>query len=230
MNKLTSIQNAVRMIQSGQTVMVGGFGCPGTPMTLIDQLMDTDVQNLTIIKNEANEPGIGISRLIESGRVKKVIISHLGLNHKVITMMNNKEVEIEFHPQGILAEKIRSGGAGLMGIITDIGVDTIIARDRNIIEFQGRKVILEPSLRADVALIHASKADSLGNLCYTRTAFNFNPLMAMAADTVIAETFDVLEPGQINPDQIHTPCVFVDHLVKVTNNQELYGVLAHHVL
>lgn len=210
--------------------MVGGFGNPGTPMTLIEGILESGVKNLTIIKNEANEPGIGVSRLVEAGIVRKLIISHLGLNSRVTEMMNNKEVEIEFHPQGILAEKIRSGGAGLLGIITDIGVDTIIADTRQVMDFYGQKAILEQSLRADVALIHAATADTLGNLCYTKTAFNFNPLMAQAADLVIAETFQIVEPGDIDPDHIHTPCVFVDHVVHVENNSRLYGVLDHHVL
>jgi acetate CoA/acetoacetate CoA-transferase alpha subunit len=230
MNKTTSIEKAISLIKSGQTIMVGGFGNPGTPMTLLEALLESGVRDLTVIKNEVNEPGIGVSRLVEAGRVRKLIISHLGLNSRVIEMMNKNEVEIEFHPQGILAEKIRCGGAGLLGLITDIGVDTIIAQTREIINFQGQKAILEPSLRADAALIHSCRADRLGNLCYTKTAFNFNPLMAQAADLVIAETFDIVEPGEISPDHVHTPCVFVDHLVRAENNQKLYGVLAHHVL
>ncbi len=230
MNKTTSIKKAVSLIQSGQTIMVGGFGNPGTPMTLLEALLNSGVKDLVMIKNEVNEPGIGISRLVEAGMVRKLIISHLGLNSRVIEMMNRKEVEVEFHPQGILADKIRCGGAGLLGFITDIGVDTIIAETREIIMFEGQKAILEPSLRADAALIHSATADKLGNLCYTKTAFSFNPLMAQAADLVIAETFNLVEPGGINPDHVHTPCVFVDHIVQVENNQKLYGVLAHHVL
>lgn len=230
MNKTTSIEKAVSLIQSGQTIMVGGFGNPGTPMTLLEALLNSGVKDLTMIKNEVNEPGIGISRLVEEGIVRKLIISHLGLNNRVIEMMNKGLVEIEFHPQGILAEKIRCGGAGLLGLITDIGVDTIIADTREVINFQEKKAIMEPSLRADAALIHAAAADTLGNLCYTKTAFNFNPLMAQAADLVIAETFELVEPGGISPDHVHTPCVFVDHIVQVKNSRELYGVLAHHVL
>lgn len=230
MNKITQITEAVSLIKSGQTIMVGGFGNPGTPISLVEALLKSGVKDLTIIKNEANEPGIGISTLVEAGKVSKLIISHLGLNSKVIEMMNKKQVEIEFHPQGILAEKIRCGGAGLLGLITDIGVDTIIADNRDVVFFQGQKAILEPSLRADVALIHSCRADRLGNLCFTRTAFSFNPLMAQAADLVIAETFNIVEPGEIDPDHVHTPAVFVDHVVQVENNPKLYGVLAHHVL
>lgn len=230
MDKITPVNKAINLIKSGQVIMVGGFGNPGTPMNLLESLLESGIKDLTIIKNEANEPGIGISRLVEAGIVRKLIISHLGLNSKVIEMMNKNQVEIEFHPQGILAEKIRCGGAGLLGLITDIGVDTIIADNREVISFQGQKAILEPSLRADVALIHSCRADRLGNLCFTRTAFNFNLLMAQAADLVIAETFDLVEPGDIDPDHVHTPAVFVDHVVQVENNQKLYGVLPHHVL
>lgn len=230
MNKLIPVQEAVNRISSGQTIMVGGFGNPGTPFTLLNHLLESGLKDLTIIKNEANEPGIGISRLVEAGMVKKLIISHLGLNNRVIEMMNKGQVEIEFHPQGILAEKIRCGGAGLLGLITDIGVNTIIADNREVVSFNGQKAILEPSLRADAALVHAARADTLGNLCYTRTAFNFNPLMAQAAGLVIAEAFEVCEPGCIDPDNVHTPCVFVDNLVHVENNPDLYGVLDHHVL
>ncbi|MFW6004865.1 MAG: CoA transferase subunit A [Desulfonatronovibrionaceae bacterium] len=230
MNKLTTLDQAVGRIKNGQTIMVGGFGSPGTPMTMLDSLLERGLSDLTIIKNEVNEPGIGISKLVEAGLVKKLIISHLGLNTTVIEMMNRKEVEIEFHPQGILAEKIRAGGAGLPGIISDIGVDTIIARQRQVVEFMGRQVILEPSLRADAALVHCARADTLGNLCYTRTAFNFNPLMAQAADLVLAETFEIADPGGLDPDHIHTPAVFVDHVVSVPFSENLYGVLPHHVL
>ncbi|MFO7728000.1 MAG: CoA transferase subunit A [Desulfonatronovibrio sp.] len=230
MKKLTPITTALNQVKSGQTIMVGGFGNPGTPMTLVQGLMESGVRDLTLIKNEVNEPGIGISRLVEAGLVRKLIISHLGLNSRVIEMMNKGEVEIEFHPQGILAEKIRCGGAGLMGFITDIGVDTIIADNREVITYQGKKAIIEPCLRADAALIHAAYADTPGNLCYTGTAFNFNPLMAQAAELVIAEVFDVVEPGGIDPDHVHTPCVFVDHIVQVEKKPEFYGVLDHHVL
>lgn len=230
MNKITTPAQAAGRIRNGQTIMVGGFGNPGTPMTLLESLLEQGISDLTIIKNEVNEPGIGISRLVEAGLVRKLIISHLGLNTTVIEMMNRKEVEIEFHPQGILAEKIRAGGAGLPGIISDIGVDTIIAQTRETVQFMGRQVILEPSLRADAALVHCAKADSLGNLCYTRTAFNFNPLMAQAADLVLAETFETVDPGGLDPDHIHTPAVFVDHVIPVPWSENLYGVLSHHVL
>jgi acetate CoA/acetoacetate CoA-transferase alpha subunit len=211
------------------TVMVGGFGLPGTPLTLVQGLVDAGVQDLTLIKNEANEPGIGVSLLIEAGRVSRMVLSHLGLNTVAMKMMVAGELEVEFHPQGILAEKIRCGGAGLLAFVTDIGIDTILRDSRQVVQFDGREAILEPALRADVALIHAARADRLGNLCYTKSAFNFNPLMAMAADTVIAEAVEVVEPGGLDPDEVHTPGAFVDHIVELGEPGEAYKVLEHHV-
>ena len=212
------------------TVMVGGFGVPGTPFTLIDTLLATGVSDLTLIKNEANEDHMGLSKLIEAGHCRKIITSHLGLNATVIGMMNRGEVDVEFYPQGILAEKIRAGGAGLFGFLTDIGIDTILSDKKQTVTVDGRKVIVEPALRADVALIHAALADRSGNLVYEKSARNFNPLMATAADTVIAEAERVVETGSLDPDQIHTPGAFVDHVVEIKELTQEYGILAHHVI
>jgi acetate CoA/acetoacetate CoA-transferase alpha subunit len=214
----------------GMTVMVGGFGVPGTPFILIDALLATGASDLTLIKNEANEDHMGLSKLIEAGHVKKIITSHLGLNATVIGIMNRGEVDVEFYPQGILAEKIRAGGAGLFGFLTDIGIDTILSDKKQTVTIDGRKVIAEPALRADVALIHAAVADRSGNLVYEKSARNFNPLMATAADTVIAEVERVVETGSLDPDQIHTPGAFVDYLVEIKELTQEYGILAHHVI
>ncbi|UCF91427.1 MAG: CoA transferase subunit A [Desulfobacterales bacterium] len=214
----------------GQTVMVGGFGVPGTPFTLIDALLASGASNLTLIKNEANEDHMGLSKLIEARRVQKIITSHLGLNATVIGMMNRGEVEVEFYPQGILAEKIRAGGAGLFGFLTDIGIDTILRENKAVVTIAGREVIVEPALRADVALIHAAAGDRCGNLIYERSARNFNPVMATAAGRVIAEVERVVEVGSLEPDQIHTPGAFVDHVVEIRQLTAEYGILAHHVL
>ena len=210
--------------------MVGGFGVPGTPFTLIDTLLATGVSDLTLIKNEANEDHMGLSKLIEAGHCRKIITSHLGLNATVIGMMNRGEIDVEFYPQGILAEKIRAGGAGLFGFLTDIGIDTILSDKKQTVTVGGRKVIAEPALRADVALIHAALADRSGNLVYEKSARNFNPLMATAADTVIAEVERVVETGSLDPDQIHTPGAFVDHVVEIKELTQEYGILAHHVI
>lgn len=229
-DKVCALETAVAAIPEGATIMVGGFGSPGTPFALLDALLASGQGGLTLIKNDANEPGIGISRIFEAGLAKSYIVSHIGLNSTVVELMNTGKIQVEFSPQGILAERIRAGGAGLMGIVTDIGIDTILREKRRIIEVDGREAFFEPALRADVALIHAAAADKLGNLVYAKSARNFNPLMAMAADLVIAEAEEIVAPGDLDPDQIHTPAAFVDHLVPIPEITEEYGVLAHHVL
>jgi acetate CoA/acetoacetate CoA-transferase alpha subunit len=229
-DKTTTLAEAVSSIGDGSTVMVGGFGVPGTPFTLIDALLAGGASNLTVIKNEANEDHMGLSKLIEAGRVKKIITSHLGLNSTVIGMMNRGEVEVEFFPQGILAEKIRAGGAGLFGFLTDIGIDTILRDKKEVITVAGREVLVEPALRADVALIHAAIGDRSGNLVYEKSARNFNPVMATAAEKVIAEVERLVEVGSLNPDQVHTPGAFVDHVVEIKQLTGEYGILAHHVI
>ena len=229
-DKTTSLENALKTIRDGDTIMVGGFGVPGTPFTLIDGLLELGVSNLTLIKNEANEDGMGLSKLIEANRVQKLITSHLGLNATVIGMMNRHEIEVAFYPQGILAEKIRAGGAGLLGILTDIGIDTILAKDKAVVTVDRQPAMVEPALRADVTLIHAAVADRFGNLIYEKSARNFNPLMATAAAKVIVEAEKLVECGDLAPDQIHTPGAFTDHIVVLDTLTEEYGILAHHVL
>jgi len=229
-DKTCLLENIRKQFKDGMTVMVGGFGVPGTPFTLIDALLETGSTDLTLIKNEANEDHLGLSRLIEAGRAKKLVTSHLGLNATVISMMNRGEIEVEFYPQGILAEKIRAGGAGLYGILTDIGIDTILAQNKELITVNGQRVMVEPALRADVALIHAAAADPFGNLIYEKSARNFNPAMATAAETVIVETERLVEPGELAPDAIHTPGGFIDHVVVLDQLSDEYGILEHHVL
>lgn len=228
-DKVTTIDKALAKTDDGTVVMVGGFGVPGTPFLLLDGLLNLGVSQLTLIKNEANEAGLGVSKLVEKGRVRQLITSHLGLNATVIAMMNAGEIEVQFYPQGILAEKIRAGGAGLLAIVTDIGVDTILREGKQIVSLDGAEGIVEPALRADIALIHAAKADRAGNLVYEKSARNFNPLMATAADRVIVEAEEIVEIGQIPPDQVHTPGAFVDHVIEIGNLPLEYGVLQHHV-
>lgn len=229
-DKRTSIEKALERVRHGDRVMVGGFGVPGTPFTLINGLLGKGTRGLTLIKNEANEDGMGLSRLIEAGRARKLICSHLGLNATVIGMMNRNEIDVEFYPQGILAEKIRAGGAGLMGILTDIGLDTILENEKQCIEIEGQRALVEPALRADVAFIHAFMADDFGNLVYQKSARNFNPLMATAADTVIAEVEAIVDTGDLDPEHVHTPGAFVDHVVVMEEITSEYGVLEHHTL
>lgn len=229
-DKTCLLENIRTQFNDGMTVMVGGFGVPGTPFTLIDALLEDGASGLTLIKNEANEDHLGLSRLIEAGHAKKLITSHLGLNATVIGMMNRAEIKVDFYPQGILAEKIRAGGAGLFGILTDIGIDTILAQNKESITVNGQRVVIEPALRADVALIHAAAADPFGNLVYEKSARNFNPAMATAAGIVIVETERLVAAGELEPDAIHTPGGFVDHVVVLDELSDEYGILEHHVL
>ena len=229
MKKNQTLENAIAAIPSGAVVMVGGFGNPGTPFSLINELVRQGQNDLTLIKNDANEPGHGLSRLIENGQVRKLITTHIGLNKRVIDLMNQVEFEVEFHPQGILAEKIRTAGAGSFGFLTDIGIDSEITRPEDLLEWQGHTYKVEMALPADYALIHAAQADWLGNLVYQGSAINFSPLMAMAANHVIVETPDLGAPGRFKPEQVHTPGAFVDSVVPLESLTSDYGILEHHV-
>jgi acetate CoA/acetoacetate CoA-transferase alpha subunit len=223
--KLANVESAIATIGDGATIMIGGFGVPGTPFCLIDELLRQGQKNLTLIKNDANENAMGVDHLLANGQVDKIIVSHIGLNSNAIEMMNDGRLEVELCAQGILAERIRNAGAGLFGFLTDIGIDTILAQDKQRFEVDGRPLLLEKALYADFALLHASRADSLGNLVYAAAAQNFNPLMAMAGRHVIAETEVLLEPGELAPEVIHTPAPFVDTLVFLPELTEAYGVV-----
>lgn len=227
-DKRTDAKTALQGLQDGALIMVGGFGSPGTPFTLLDAVLKHGARDLTLVKNDANEPGIGVSVLMEAGRTKRFIVSHMGLNSAVIELMNRGAIKVEFHPQGILAEKIRAGGAGLLGIVTDIGLGTILERDREIVEVGGRKGLFEPALRADVALIHAARSDTFGNVLFAGSARNFNPLMAMAADLVVVEAMEIVPVGRLDPNGIHLPGAFVDAVVQARTDQR-YEVMEHHV-
>jgi acetate CoA/acetoacetate CoA-transferase alpha subunit len=230
MDKTTTATKAVRAVRSGDVLMVGGFGVPGTPFTLIDALLAQRTDQLTLIKNEANIKGMGVSKLLEAGRIKKLIASHVGLNPVAVQMMNSKEIEVEFSAQGILAERIRAGGAGLMGIVTDIGVDTLISETKTHISLDGRRLVVETALRADVAFIHAATGDRIGNLVYEKSARNFNPAMATAAAVVIAEVENLVETGSLDPNHIHTPGAFIDQVVEIEKLSHEYGILEDYVL
>lgn len=229
MNKIKQIENAIAAIPSGSVVMIGGFGSPGTPFSLIDELLRQGQKDLTLIKNDANEAGVGISKLIENGQVKRLITTHIGLNKTAIEWMNSGRLEVEFHPQGMLAEKIRTAGAGSFGFLTDIGLGTEITKAEQLLEWHGNTYKVEMALKAEFALLHAARADHFGNLIYDGSAMNFNPLMAMAADQVLVETPECCLPGELLPNQIHTPCAFVDQLVVLPYLTAEYEVMEHHV-
>jgi len=224
-DKTTGIEEAIGRIADGAVVMVGGFGVPGTPFTLIRELVRQNRKNLTVIKNDANERGMGIDHLLQNGQVAKLIVSHLGLNPHAIQLMNEGRIEVEFCAQGILAERIRAAGAGLPAFLTDIAMDTLLAKGKPTVEFEGKRYLVEKALKADVALVHAETSDPFGNLLYARSARNFNPLMAMAASTVIAETEKLVPLGGIEPDAVHTPGPFVDHVVHLPALSEEYAVV-----
>lgn len=228
-DKTTSAAQALAQVRDGQRVMVGGFGAPGTPFFLLEALLAAGARELTLVKNDANEPGMGISKLLEAGRVSRLIASHIGLNPLAVAMMNRSELAVELYPQGILAEKIRAGGAGLLGIVSDIGLDTVLREERQLLEIAGREAFFEPALRADVSLIHAARADRAGNLVFAKTARNFSPLMATAADRVIVEAEEVVTTGALDPDAVHLPCAFVDQVVPLEELTPDYGVLPQHV-
>jgi len=224
-DKTCTIEDAIARIPDGATVMVGGFGVPGTPFTLIRELVRQGKRNLTIIKNDANEKGMGIDHLLANGQVARLITTHIGLNARAIEMLNAGHLAVEFNAQGILAERVRAGGAGLKAIVTDIGLDTELAHGKARIDIGGQTALVEPALRADAALLHAHRADVFGNLDYVATARNFNPLMAMAADHVIAEAEAVMPLGDLAADEVHTPGPFVDHVVGLRELSEEYAVV-----
>jgi acetate CoA/acetoacetate CoA-transferase alpha subunit len=185
----------------------------GTPRRLIDELVRQGKGGLTIIANDTARPGVGIGKLISARLVRRVVTSHIGTNPETQKQMLSGELDVELVPQGTLAERIRAGGHGLGGVLTPTGVGTPVEQAKRIVEIDGRLFLLEKPLRADVALINARRADHLGNLTYAMTARNFNPLMAMAADTVMAEPQEIVPVGVIAPDDVMTPAVLVDRLV-----------------
>jgi len=225
MNKQKNIEVSIAEIPDNATIMVGGFGSPGTPFTLIDELLNQGQKNLTLIKNDANEKSIGISKLIENGQVSKLITTHIGLNKSVVEMMNSGALEVEFHPQGIFAEKIRIAGAGCYGFLSDIGLESEITDPSQLIDWQGKTLKIESALNAQYALIYADRADSYGNLIYRSSAMNFCPLMAMAADHVIVETPNLVSVGDLQPDSIHTPSAFVSAVVSLGVLSNDYDVM-----
>lgn len=206
--------DAAALVRDGSTVMIGGFMGVGSPHRLLRALVDRKVRGLTIIANDTARPGVGIGLLISAGCVETVIASHIGTNPETQKLMLAGTLDVRLVPQGTLVERIRAGGSGLGGVLTATGLGTLAAEGRQHIELDGRTWLIEPALRADVALIAARSADYSGNLVYSLTARNFNPVMAMAADCVIAESNEIVPLGVLPPDAIHTPGVLVDHLLE----------------
>lgn len=214
MDKLISAKDAAAKLKDGMTVMIGGFLANGTPERIVDELVKSGVKDLTLIVNDTSYIDRGNGRLVDNKQIKKVIVSHIGTNPRTAELMNNGEMEVEFCPQGSLAERIRCGGMGLGGALTKTGLGTIVADGKQRVMIDGEEWLLEKPLHADVAFIRASKADKMGNLVYYGTTKNFNPLMAMAADCVVAEVDELVEVGEIAPHEVHTSSIFVNYLVK----------------
>jgi acetate CoA/acetoacetate CoA-transferase alpha subunit len=212
--RTTTFEHAAALIPDGASLLVGGFMGVGTPERLIDELLRQGRRDLTVIANDTAVPGTGIGKLVSAGALRKVVASHIGLNPETQQRMLAGSLEVELVPQGTLIERIRAGGHGLGGVLTPTGVGTIVEEGKRRIEVDGRPYLLETALKADFALVQAFMADYLGNLVYALTARNFNPVIAMAAGTVIAEVEQVVPVGMITPDHVVTPAVLVDWLVR----------------
>jgi 3-oxoacid CoA-transferase subunit A len=221
-----SAAEALECVKSGDTILVGGFGLIGAPLTLIDELTKKDVNRLTIVSNNLGESGKGLGILLNQGKIKKGVGSYFTSNRDVGDKYQAGEIELELLPQGTLAESIRAGGAGLGGYYTTTGVGTDLAKGKEEREIDGVPYIFEKAIRGDVALIRAHKADTLGNLVYYKTARNFNPLMATAAKMVIVEVDEIVEPGELNPEEVVTPHLFVDVIIEAKQVLTKEGVVS----
>jgi 3-oxoacid CoA-transferase subunit A len=222
MNKTypSAIEALRGVLKDDQTIAVGGFGLCGIPEALIEAVRDLGVQNLTAISNNAGVDGFGLGLLLESRQVKKMIASYVGENKEFERQFLAGELELEFTPQGTLAEKLRAGGCGIPGFFTKTGVGTMVAEGKDVRSFDGEDYILERALIPDVSLVKAWKADRAGNLVYRYTARNFNPMVAMAGKVTIVEVEEIVENGELDPDQIHTPSIYVTRLVLNANPEK----------
>src|SRR5215467_1756750 len=214
MNKvISSADEAVRDVTDGSMIMVGGFGLCGIPADLIDALVRKGVQNLTTVSNNAGVDEFGLGKLLYTGQIKKHIGSYVGENKMFEQMVLTGKVVLELNPQGTLAERIRAGGAGIPAFFTPTGAGTVVSEGKEMREFDGRQYVMERALKADFALIKAWKADRWGNLIFRKTSRNFNPVMATAARVTIVEAEEIVEPGQLEPDRVHLPSVYVKRIV-----------------
>jgi len=208
------------LLKDGMMIMAGGFGLCGIPESLILAIRDAGVKNLTVVSNNAGIDGVGLGLLLDTKQIRKMISSYVGENKTFAAQYLAGELEIEFNPQGTLAERIRAGGAGIPAFFTRTGVGTQIADGKEVRDFDGDMYVMERGLVADLAIVHAWKGDTEGNLVYRKTARNFNPMMATAARVTVAEVENLLEPGKLDPDHIITPGVFVQRMIHVPNAQK----------
>ena len=205
------------LLKDGMTIMAGGFGLCGIPETLISAIRESGVKNLTVVSNNCGTDGKWLGLLLDTRQIKKMISSYVGENKTFMNQYLADELEIEFNPQGTLAERIRAGGAGIPAFFTKTGVGTLIAEGKPVQEFDGERYVMERGLVADLSIVHAWLGDTEGNLVYRKTARNFNPPMATAGEVTIAEVEKLVEPGQIDPDHIMTPGIFVQRIISVPN-------------
>jgi 3-oxoacid CoA-transferase A subunit len=213
--RVVSAEEAVSHVRSGDTIMVGGFGLVGAPLTLIGALVESsDARDLTVVSNNLGEPGQGVGLLLRQGRIRKAVCSYLTSNPEAVAAHNAGELEVELLPQGTFAEAIRAGGAGIGGFFTPVAAGTLLAEGKEERMIEGVPHVLERPLRADVSLVYAARADRLGNLWYRKTARNFNPAMATAGRIVVAEAGEIVPTGALEPESIVTPHLYVDLLVE----------------
>jgi 3-oxoacid CoA-transferase subunit A len=208
------------LLKDGMTIMAGGFGLCGIPESLILAIRDSGVKNLTVVSNNCGIDGTGLGVLLDTRQIKKMISSYVGENKTFMQQFLAGELEIEFNPQGTLAERIRAGGAGIPAFFTKTGYGTKIAEGKDVREFDGQRYIMERGLIADLSIVHAYLADTEGNLVYRKTARNFNPPMATAGKVTVAEVENLVEPGKIDPDHIITPGIYVQRIVHVANQKK----------
>jgi acetate CoA/acetoacetate CoA-transferase alpha subunit len=214
LDKIKTVEEACKCIIDGCSLMYGGFGGVGNPPTIIHHIIEKKTNKLTLIGNDAGFPDIGIGKIVSQGRATKLIASHIGSNPVAGQLMVDGKLEVEFSPQGTLAERIRAGGVGLAGILTDIGLDSMIEEGKQKVEIDGKPFLIETALTADVSIVYAKKADPFGNLIYETSARNTNPLVAMAGKVTIAEVEEIVPLGDLDPAEIITPGVFVNMVVK----------------
>lgn len=214
MNKVIGLQEAVDKIKDGDVIMVGGFLACGSPLKLIDALVESGKKDLTLICNDTSYVDRGVGKMVVAKQFKKIIASHVGTNRETGNQMNSGETEVLLTPQGTLAEQVRAGGSGLGGVLTRTGFGTLVQEGKQIVEVDGVEWILEKPLRADVALLYGTKVDKKGNIYYEGSTQNFNILMAAAADTVIVEAEEIVEVGEIDPNIVRTPGIFVSYIVQ----------------
>ena len=216
----SAAQALADIVRDGQTLAVGGFGLCGIPESLIAALRDTGAKDLTVISNNAGVDGFGLGQLLSTRQIRKMISSYVGENKEFERQYLAGELELEFNPQGTLAERLRAGGAGIPAFFTRTGVGTIVAEGKETREFDGKQYVLETALKSDVSLVKAWKADRAGNLVFRKTSRNFNPAVAMAGTVTVAEAEIIVEIGEIDPDQVHLPGIYVDRLVHNANPEK----------